>query len=1472
MNDRPDVFVSYRHRDPHQKWVRETLVPALKAEGYSVVLDVDDKVGFTPGRFLVDEMERAGRARLTVAVVDSTYGKSGQTAFELRTASKVLAVLRDPVDPADVPVAAQVVDLVNDDNPDRVVRAVHEAVRRVFVLEAEEDEEWVVGVLLPALDNSGVSTGHTGDLTAGEVWSDTVTRRLTRADRVVVVLSSAYLRDVHPRVDLIVTTVENRENRVLALPVQREDGIDVPPRFAIYQIIDASRPDQWDDALRRLCRAVGVDLAPPAAPPPCPYPGMRPFASGQADVFFGREAEIDDVLSGLRRERFVAVIGPSASGKSSLALAGVAARLAENGLYGGGGWPVEVIRPGPRPVGDLRQAVERARGQTGRSGDSKLALVIDQYEECYTSGADDPDDFERELVELLDDPAIHVVVTVRADFYPQLMSGRLWPLVNKSRVEVVPLSGDALREAVRAPARHCDVVVEGALVERLAAETEGQPGLLPFLQETLVTLWGGLDHRLLTLEAYTTRGRDESSGVLQAIRRVSDGATGEIAARHAAGERIVRNILVRLVQFGEGRPDTRRRVPVAELEGTAPDHDTFVSVFDTLVDARLVTTDRDAAGELVADLSHEAIIRGWPTLARWIEEDKAAEATGRRLRADAAVWARRADSGHAEQGLLETVELEEARRWLAAAEAEGRGQEPLVSRHVAASVAAQDRRRRRRRLALGGTFAVLVLVAAGFAVLALRASSARRDAEQASIGRLALQVRSSSTEIGDAGLPLRALLVRAADSLDTSEISLVEMLTTAERQRLIAARIEPPRGVGFDALWADDEIVAAGDGFGHVAVWPRAGEGVDRGSERTFEIGRTTLAMARRPGTNLLAVGGGNGSAAEGGIVGSKGAAFLVDLGAASLTPEPLALDGDSPVSALAFAGDSLIVARWNGRIAVVNPDDPQAVPDYRLNVPPGEGVPEKCSRPEVRDDRMVQALAVDATGRWLAAGTNNCLVGIWDLRALNRPPQVLVGHAGKVRALAFVPGTAALLSAGDDRSIRRWDVGPHTGRSTVLTGSADEERVIALCVSPDGRWVLTAGRDHQVRRWPLEGTELTLDPVALGAHSQTVRAVACPTPRTFASLGADGLVLWDLDRPPRGGSVVPVAPSVVRDVDVRPGSDADVAVATTPDDGERGPGAVEVRRASGDTDAINLGSTFPRAVAYSPDGATLAVSGDQPGGEPDDDPVGWVRVYDADTLNEIEGGQLPAGDGPTMRAVAVRGADEYAVGDDAGSVRMVVNGEERAPARVDSAVRSMAYMPDGHLLVGDEVGYLSCFDPAHPDRPPGRVRLARAVASVAAGTDETVVAGIADGAAVVFVDARVGGGDADEPACDPGAWTTQVAFGVASDAVTSVAIAASDSVVVLGNGDGEARFWDVARRRQVGRLTTGHDQTDAFSAMAPDASVIAVAAGDTVDVYELDQTSLRQQLCRLAGRELTEDELDAYIPDEAAQEAGRCG
>src|SRR5262249_10857821 len=153
--------------------------------------------------------------------------------------------------------------------------------------------------------------------------------------------------------------------------------------------------------------------------------------------------------------------------------------------------------------------------------------------------------------------------------------------------------------------------------------------------------------------------------------------------------------------------------------------------------------------------------------------------------------------------------------------------------------------------------------AGGLAALTVRARTSEHQAQRASTERLALQLRSSAGEMGDDRLPLRALLVRAADRMDDTEVRRAEMLATVERARPIRKRVHPARGVGFDAMWADvgARTMAAGTGDGKITVWSLRGTVPDRASARTFDIGRTPLAMASQAGTGLLAVGGGDGSA-----------------------------------------------------------------------------------------------------------------------------------------------------------------------------------------------------------------------------------------------------------------------------------------------------------------------------------------------------------------------------------------------------------------------------------------------------------------------------------------------------------------------------------------------------------------------------------------------------------------------------------
>ena len=268
-----------------------------------------------------------------------------------------------------------------------------------------------------------------------------------------------------------------------------------------------------------------------------------------------------------------------------------------------------------------------------------------------------------------------MALTVRADFYAELMGTPLWPQIKANRVDVGPLDEAGLREAIYRPAETVGVYVESALVERLASDAvEARSlGILPLVQEVLVQLWEKLERRVLPLHAYAEfvlprmaydqhHDGQERTGLEVAIARHADGVLKRLEVENPVQVEIARRIFVRLVQFGEGRPDTRRQQTVAQLRA-GNDPVRFEATLKALASNRLITLTGDReTGRRRADIAHEALIRGWPQLQRWIEESRKAEEVRRKLERKAQEWI---DAGAGTEGLLGTGGLVEAEGFLA---------------------------------------------------------------------------------------------------------------------------------------------------------------------------------------------------------------------------------------------------------------------------------------------------------------------------------------------------------------------------------------------------------------------------------------------------------------------------------------------------------------------------------------------------------------------------------------------------------------------------------------------------------------------------------------------------------------------------------------------------------------------------------------------------------------------------------------
>ena len=426
------------------------------------------------------------------------------------------------------------------------------------------------------------------------------------------------------------------------------------------------------------------------AKPVNPYKGLRPFKAADSRDFFGREALIEKLLDRLRQPgemaRFLAVLGPSGSGKSSLLSAGLVPAIWAGKLPGSERWFVVEMAPGPRPLDELEVALTRIAADQASNlhahlnrdaggllraaslilpnDGSELFLVIDQFEEIFILTRDQAarDHFLDLIFEAVTAPRsrVRVVIVMRADFYDRPLHNPGFGELVRSRMEtLLPLSAEELHRAIVRPARQVGVKFDPGLPARIIEELLYQPGALPLLQYALTELFESREGRIMTHRAYQDIG----------------GAVGALALRaeeiylgfdHAARE-AARQMFLRLVNLGEGSgeaarsPHTRRKVRRAELLALVEDPDLMDEVIDTFGAYRMLSLDHDSASrQPTLELAHEALIGEWRRLEAWLAESREDLLQYRRFQTLAREWHRtRRDPGY----LLREARLDQFAAW-----------------------------------------------------------------------------------------------------------------------------------------------------------------------------------------------------------------------------------------------------------------------------------------------------------------------------------------------------------------------------------------------------------------------------------------------------------------------------------------------------------------------------------------------------------------------------------------------------------------------------------------------------------------------------------------------------------------------------------------------------------------------------------------------------------------------------------------
>jgi hypothetical protein len=526
--------------------------------------------------------------------------------------------------------------------------------RDLFVSYAESDSPWVRGYLLDALGLPPERLITAQDFRPGAPIVDEFGRAVQESRYTLLVLSQAYLADQWLRLGGQLAnflSVDDQQDRLIPLLLDR---FDLPPQITFRVALDYTVEANWQRETERLRELL---KSPPSSEQfiACPYPGMLPFAETDAPRFYGRDDEIARLIDLLQQHRLLFVIGPSGSGKSSLVFAGLLPQLVAGRHFAPGFWRIHALRPGKEPTktlvellaGDLSQRPDLIAEILTRPPEAeRLLLVIDQFEELFTQAErGEQMRFIAALLSLRGFENCVLLLTMRADFYPELMNSTLWPILPSQRLEVPPLRGAALRAAIEQPAADVGVYLEPALVERLLADGHDEPGVLPLLQETMRLLWTKRQRRLLTLSAYRQMGHDGCSGLAVAVATKADATLAELSP---AQQQIARRILLCLVQLGENSPDTRRQQPLAELCSPSDSDADFRLTLEHLTANRLLIRSGDDRAakdgqqpQVLVDLSHEVLIRSWPLLKSWLEEDRAGLLLHRRLSQTCDDWVKR---------------------------------------------------------------------------------------------------------------------------------------------------------------------------------------------------------------------------------------------------------------------------------------------------------------------------------------------------------------------------------------------------------------------------------------------------------------------------------------------------------------------------------------------------------------------------------------------------------------------------------------------------------------------------------------------------------------------------------------------------------------------------------------------------------------------------------------------------------------
>ncbi len=1205
-----------------------------------------------------------------------------------------------------------------------------------------------------------------------------------------------------------------------------------------------------------------------------PYKGLEAFNEEDADLFFGREKWVEDLVGRVKESRTLFITGPSGSGKSSLVRAGLIPALKKESISAG--WLYGTLKPGRDSIeamgnmfsrlkdpglgkylrenaGQVSVLHECAESALSERTDQRLVLFVDQFEEVFTQLSKDK---AQTFINLLDYAAtvengrVIILFSMRSDFVPNCAtSPQLNALLNQQFVQIGAMEPEELVSAIAQPALRVGLKIDPDLIAQIINDMKGEPGALPLMQFALKDLFdaeqakGGMI--ALTLSDYLEHG-----GINQALERHANASLAQLTDYE---KELARSVFSGLIEIGRGTQDTRRIALSNELIPAGAQADTVKTVVQKLANARLITTDATTV-----TISHEKLIDAWPWLRKLVNENRDAIALQNEIVADAKEWEeQKRDPSYLYSGARLATAREKMNEQKLALSG-------LAQDFVKQSVVLQDAERKardtlRRRITVGlvsGIAIALALAVFGLAQARLATNNAfeaqvnlsiaetvQVDADNNAATAIANEHEANrQAQISRAG-ELAALAIQVQDQQpivsDLLGVEAFRLLDSARTRTVLLNNLNAKAGA-IQYLSSD---------YG------------------------TPIQLAYSPDGKILA--------ALYRPVNGSGYIVFWDMETYQMIGQPLSLDASS----LAFRPDGKILAAGMG-MGYVSLIDAKS-----LNL-----LKKTLQQPISPQGYIVSVNQVvfSPDGKTLAAGSGDGVIVLWDSETFQQIGEPLHGATGSLSGFAFSPDSSVLAIGEVDNTITLWDVRTRQQLGSPLQRNSDSklERIYSVAFSPDGRMLASTGSDHTIKLWDTKSHQLIGEP--LRAHNDIISSLAFSIDGKILASGSsdETVILWDtttrqpIEKPldGHGGSVTSIAFSPDGKTIVSGSSDTtiilwsiqkqwlvaeplkgDIGLVTfSPIGGKFATASSSVVVAS----VINNGMSmitlwelstrqpiappllaetgFVRSIAFSPDGHILA-SGNA---------NGTINLWNVDN-HELIGQPLQQPSGSffnSINSVAFSPDGKILASGSQDTTVTLWDVENhkiygQLPEQNFGTVQIVAFSPNGKILAtGSGAIILWDVETLQPIAQPLQAKSGFPNSLTFTRDGKMIVSGYNNGTILIWdIDTLHQIGLPIQPAAG----------------VNGIALSPDSTILAAGASNGTVTLWDLTTHQQLGQSVSFSDWPILSMDFSPDSKILAIVGADDSFLLNLDPQIWIKRTCQRAGRNFTRAEWATYFPNE---------